>query len=155
MLNEENSMTQPSMVDGGRIDVFTNNGGKLPCDSFIDELLKLEDFNDDTILTEGIHLVAYAKNEDGEWRTIEDNDYPSKKAFADDLKANGYTNIKVKDDADLWLLDNSNYASMSALERDLRFAKKLADESPNITVWKTDYENLKNIYDKAKAQLKQ
>ena len=109
------------------------------------------------LLTEGIHLVAYVKSpyESGT-KTIEDNDYPSKKAFSDDLKANEYKVVSVLDNRDLYVADHSDYGKLSQLKKDLLKFKKWYEEekskNPNTTLWKDDYEKLKKIYDEAIKQ---
>ena len=43
------SATQPSMVDGGKVDVFGSNGSKFAVkdeEDFINQLLQLEDYNE-------------------------------------------------------------------------------------------------------------
>ena len=43
------SATQPSMVDGGKVDVFGSNGSKFSVkdeEDFINQLLQLEDYNE-------------------------------------------------------------------------------------------------------------
>lgn len=43
------SATQPSMVDGGKVDVFGSNGSKFAVKDekdFINQLLQLEDYNE-------------------------------------------------------------------------------------------------------------
>lgn len=103
-------------------------------------------------LKEGIHLVAFVRNKEGQTKTIEDSDYPSKKAFLNDLKANEFTVISIKNDADLWLLDNSNYSSLNALYKDLSMYRKWAKENPNL--WQDKYNELKELYSKAMKQMK-
>lgn len=109
------------------------------------------------LLTEGIHLVAYVKSpyEFGT-KIIEDNDYPSKKAFSDDLKANEYKVVSVFDNRDLYVADHSDYGKLSQLKKDLLNIKKWYEEekskNPSTTLWKDDYEKLKKIYDEAIKQ---
>ena len=102
-------------------------------------------------LKEGIHLIAYVKDKEGQVIPIEDNDYPSKKAFANDLRANEFTVISIKDDNDLWVLDNTNYPSLRALYEDLLKYKKWAKENPNL--WQDKYNELKELYNKAIKQV--
>lgn len=108
--------------------------------------------NIQTSLKEGMHLVAFVRNKEGQTKTIEDSDYPSKKAFLNDLKANEFTVISIKNDADLWLLDNSDYPSLNALYKDLSMYKKWAKENPNL--WQDKYNKLKELYSKAIKQMK-
>lgn len=112
----------------------------------------LESIQNNVKLKEGIHLVAYVRNKEGQIKSIEDNDYPSKRAFLNDLKANEFTVIGIKNDADLWLLDNSNYSSLNALYKDLSMFKKWAKENPNL--WQDKYDELKELYGKAIKQMK-
>lgn len=108
--------------------------------------------NIQTNLKEGMHLVAFVRNKEGQTKTIEDSDYPSKKAFANDLRANEFTVLSIKNDADLWLLDNSDYPSLNALYKDLSMYKEWAKENPNL--WQDKYNKLKELYDKAIKQMK-
>ena len=109
------------------------------------------------LLTEGIHLVAYVKSpyESGT-KTIEDNDYPSKKAFSDDLKANEYKVISIFDNRDLYVSDHSDYGKLSQLKKEMLFYKRMWEDAkrdnPDSTLFKNDYEKLKKIYDEAMNQ---
>ena len=102
---------------------------------------------------EGIHLVAYVKDKQtGEATTIEDNDYNSKQDFENDLKANGYNNISILDNRDLYLSDNTNYTRVSQLKKDLQQLKKDIDDAKDKypALYKSyvkEYDRLKTIYD--------
>lgn len=105
-------------------------------------------------LTEGIHLVAYVTDRNsGERVTIEDDDYNSKKDFEKELKLNGYTNISILDNRDLYLIDNTDYSKMSELKKKLKDLKEfMATEDKESVLYKmmnNDYNKLKEIYDKA------
>lgn len=109
------------------------------------------------LLTEGIHLVAYVESpyESGT-KTIEDNDYPSKKAFSDDLKANEYKVMSVFDNRDLYVSDHSDYGKLSQLKKEMLFYKRMWEDAKkdnsDSTLFKNDYEQLKKIYDEAMNQ---
>ena len=109
------------------------------------------------LLTEGIHLVAYVKSpyESGT-KTIEDNGYPSKKAFSDDLKANEYKVISIFDNRDLYVSDHSDYGKLSQLKKEMLFYKRMWEDAKkdnsDSTLFKNDYEKLKKIYDEAMNQ---
>lgn len=114
-------------------------------------------YNHNHLITEGIHLVAYVRNPyTNEVQTMEDTDYNTKKQFSEDLKANEFTVLSVKDNKDLYVLDNSNYPSLSALQKDLRLYKKWYEEAkkdnPNTTLYKDDIEKLQSIYNEAIKQ---
>lgn len=115
-------------------------------DIYKDELNKFDK-------NEGIHLVAYVKDKQtGEATTIEDNDYNSKQDFENDLKANGYNNISILDNRDLYLLDNTNYTRVSQLKKDLQQLKKdindAKDKYPALyKSYVKEYDRLKTIYD--------
>lgn len=111
----------------------------------------------DKNITEGIHLIAHVKSlDDNSIKTIEDNDYNSKKSFADDLKANGYSIISINDNRDIYVSENSNYVKLSQLKKQMDFYKKMWDDSkqsdPDSVLFKDDYDKLKQIYDEAMKQ---
>ena len=109
------------------------------------------------LLTEGIHLVAYVKSpyESGT-KTIEDNDYNSKKAFADDLRANEYKVISIADNRDLYVVDHSDFGKLTQLKKELDRYKQYYEEAkknnPNTTLWKDKIDKLQAIYDEAIKQ---
>lgn len=109
------------------------------------------------LLTEGIHLVAYVKSpyESGT-KTIEDNDYSSKKAFADDLRANEYKVISIADNRDLYVVDHSDFGKLAQLKKELDRYKQYYEEAkknnPNTTLWKDEIDKLQAIYDEAIKQ---
>ena len=109
------------------------------------------------LLTEGIHLVAYVKSpyESGT-KTIEDNDYNSKKAFADDLRANEYKVISIADNRDLYVVDRSDFGKLTQLKKELDRYKQYYEEAkknnPNTTLWKDEIDKLQAIYDEAIKQ---
>lgn len=109
------------------------------------------------LLTEGIHLVAYVRNPyTNEIQTMEDTDYNTKKQFSQDLKANELTVLSIKDNKDLYVLDHSDYPSLSALQKDLRLYKKWYEEAkehnPDTTLYKDVIEKLQKIYNEAIKQ---
>ena len=105
------------------------------------------------LITEGIHLIAYVKDKkSGEYSTIEDRDYNSKKDFEKELKANGYSNISILDNRDMYLIDNTNYTRVSQLKKDLQQLKKdindAKDKYPALyKSYVKEYDKLKTIYD--------
>lgn len=119
------------------------------------ELVKdLENFyTNGHLITEGIHLVAYAKDKKfGDTDRIEDNDYNSKQEFENALKSNGYNNISILDNRDLYLMDHSNYTRVSQLKKDIRQVKKdmedAKDKYPALyKSYEKEYNELKTLYD--------
>lgn len=108
-------------------------------------------------LTEGIHLVAYVKSPyDKGVKTVEDNDYSSKKEFARDLRANEYKVLSVNDNRDLYVVDHSDFGNLTQLKKEMLFYKRMWEDAkkdnPNSTLFKNDYEELKKIYDEAVRQ---
>lgn len=106
------------------------------------------------LITEGIHLIAYVKDKkSGEYSTIEDRDYNSKKDFERELRANGYSNISILDNRDMYLIDNTDYTRVSQLKKELDNLKKdmkiyNKDKYPTIYKDKLDrYNKLKEVYD--------
>lgn len=82
-------------------------------------------------ITEGIHLYGFVKDEDGNSKVIEDNSYPDKKSFERDLRANGYKVRSVKDNRDMYILDNTDYLSVDnvktqihKLQKDLKYNRE-------------------------------
>lgn len=111
---------------------------------------------EENLITEGIHLIAHVRDkQSGEAITIEDNDYNSKQQFENDLKSNGYINISILDNRDLYLMDNSNFTKISQVKKKLRELKRDIeeyDEEKYPFLHKqavNDYNNLKELYDKA------
>lgn len=108
-------------------------------------------------LNEGIHLVAYVKSpyEPGV-KTIEDSDYSSKSAFASDLRANEFTVLNVSDNRDLYVIDHSDFGNLAQLKKEMlkykRWYEDSKKENPDTTLFKSDYEKLKSIYDEAIKQ---
>lgn len=106
------------------------------------------------LITEGIHLIAYVKDKkSGEYSTIEDRDYNSKKDFERELRANGYSNISILDNRDMYLIDNTNYTRVSQLKKELDNLKKdiqTYDKEKYPFLYKDTvdkYTKLKEIYD--------
>lgn len=120
------------------------------------ELVKdLENFyTNGHLITEGIHLIAYVKDKkSGEYSTIEDRDYNSKKDFERELRANGYSNISILDNRDMYLIDNTNYTRVSQLKKELNNLKKdmkTYDKEKYPFLYKdtlNKYNKLKEVYD--------
>lgn len=116
---------------------------------------KIKIINPKNIISEGMHLIAYVKDKNsGEFATIEDSDYNSKQQFENDLKANGYTNISILDNRDLYLIDNSDFTRLSQVREKLRELKKDINEYdeqkyPSLHKLSVDnYNKLKQLYDK-------
>ena len=107
-------------------------------------------------LTEGITLTAFVRDQDGNIKMIEDRDYNSKSEFARDLRANGYTVKSVKDNRDLYVIDHSDYKGLDDLYERMMYYKRwwkdTQKENPDSTLWKSDYEELKKLYDEAMKQ---
>ena len=105
------------------------------------------------LITEGIHLIAYVKDKkSGEYSTIEDRDYNSKKDFERELRANGYSNISILDNRDMYLIDNTDYTRVSQLKKELDNLKKdindAKDKYPALyKSYVKEYDKLKTIYD--------
>ena len=108
-------------------------------------------------LTEGIHLVAYVRSpyESG-IKTIEDTDYNSKKAFADDLRANEYKVLSISDNRDLYVIDHSDFSNLAQLKKELNKYKQYYEDSkkynPDTTLLKDEIDKLQAIYDEAIKQ---
>lgn len=105
-------------------------------------------------LNEGLNLTAFViYKPTGESKMIQDSDYSSKQAFADDLRANEFIVKSVADNRDLYIINNSDYKSLNQLKKEMLKYKKYWDESkqdnPDSTLWKDDYERLKKLYDEA------
>lgn len=101
-------------------------------------------------LTEGIHLVAYGKDIDGNLKTYEDNDYPDKQSFKKDLQANEIKVISVSDNRDLYIMDHSDYSKLSQVEKDLKKYKQWKEESPKLTIYDNKIKELEDLLNKAK-----
>lgn len=93
-------------------------------EQLIDDLFE---FDLNKHLTEGEHLFAFVKDEDGNDKIIEDSDYPDKKSFKADLIANGYKVRRINTDRDMFIMDNSDYRSenevitrIKQIERDIK-----------------------------------
>ena len=106
------------------------------------------------LITEGIHLIAYVKDKkSGEYSTIEDRDYNSKKDFERELRANGYSNISILDNRDMYLIDNTDYTRVSQLKKELDNLKKdikTYDKEKYPFLYKdtlNKYNKLKEVYD--------
>lgn len=108
-------------------------------------------------LNEGINLTAFViYKPTGKSQMIQDNDYNSKKAFADDLRANEFIVKSIADNRDLYVIDHTDYKNLNQLKKEMNKYKKYWEDSksrnPNSTLWKDDYERLKRLYDEAISQ---
>lgn len=108
-------------------------------------------------LNEGINLTAFViYKPSGKSQMIQDSDYNSKKAFADDLRANEFIVKSIADNRDLYVLDHTDFRNLNELKKEMNKYKSYYEDSksrnPNSTLWKDDYEKLKQIYDEAIKQ---
>ena len=106
-------------------------------------------FNKQKIM-EGIHLIAYVRNKQTKlYSTIEDSSYNTKASFKKDLEANGYDNISILDNRDMFLIDNTDYTRVSQLKNEL---KKLRDDMKiyNKDKYPTTYKDMLDKYNKLK-----
>lgn len=108
-------------------------------------------------LNEGLNLTAFViYKPTGESKMMQYSDYNSKKAFADDLRANEFIVKSIADNRDLYVIDHSDYRNVAQLKKEMLRYKRYWEESkqdnPDSTLWKRDYERLKELYDKAMAQ---
>ena len=106
-------------------------------------------FNKQKIM-EGIHLIAYVRNKQTKlYSTIEDSSYNTKTSFKKDLEANGYDNISILDNRDMFLIDNTDYTRVSQLKNEL---KKLRDDMKiyNKDKYPTTYKDMLDKYNKLK-----
>ena len=106
-------------------------------------------------LNEGIHLYGLVKDEDGNYKTIEDSDYPDKKSFESDLRANGYTVRRINDNRDNYIMDHSDYLSINnikseiaKLKKDYNYYKENGLETLCIST-KSKIDSLQNLLDEA------
>lgn len=108
-------------------------------------------------LNEGLNLTAFVVYKPtGKPQMIQGSDYFSKKDFARDLRANDFIVRRIADNRDLYVLDHSDFVSLTQLKEKMLFYKKMwkdaKKDNPNSTLWKDDYEQLKRIYDEAVRQ---
>ena len=106
------------------------------------------------LLNEGLNLTAFmVYKPTGKPQMIQDSDYFSKKDFARDLRANDFIVRRIADNRDLYVLDHSDFVSLTQLKEKMLFYKKMWEDAkkdnPNSTLWKDDYERLKEVYDEA------
>ena len=106
-------------------------------------------------ILEGIHLIAYVRDKQTKlYSTIEDSSYNTKTSFKKDLEANGYDNISILDNRDMFLIDNTNYMRVSQLKNELKKLRddmKIYSEDKYPTIYKDildKYNKLKEVYDK-------
>ena len=111
-------------------------------------------FNKQKIM-EGIHLIAYVRNKQTKlYSTIEDSSYNTKASFKKDLEANGYDNISILDNRDMFLIDNTDYTRVSQLKNELKKLRddmKIYNKDKYPTTYKgmlDKYNKLKEVYDK-------
>ena len=106
-------------------------------------------------ILEGIHLIAYVRDRQTKlYSTIEDSSYNTKTSFKKDLEANGYDNISILDNRDMFLIDNTNYMRVSQLKNELKKLRddmKIYSKDRYPTIYKDmldKYNKLKEVYDK-------
>ena len=106
-------------------------------------------------ILEGIHLIAYVRDKQTKlYSTIEDSSYNTKTSFKKDLEANGYDNISILDNRDIFLIDNTNYMRVSQLKNELKKLRddmKIYSKDKYPTIYKDmldKYNKLKEVYDK-------
>lgn len=106
-------------------------------------------------IMEGIHLIAYVRDKQTKlYSTIEDSSYNTKTSFKKDLEANGYDNISILDNRDMFLIDNTNYMRVSQLKNELKKLRddmKIYSKDKYPTIYKDmldKYNKLKEVYDK-------
>lgn len=106
-------------------------------------------------ILEGIHLIAYVRDKQTKlYSTIEDSSYNTKTSFKKDLEANGYDNISILDNRDMFLIDNTNYMRVSQLKNELKKLRddmKIYSKDKYPTIYKDmldKYNKLKEVYDK-------
>ncbi len=100
-------------------------------------------------ITEGIHLYGYVTDEDGNSKVIEDSDYPDKKSFENDLRCNGYKVRKIKDNRDMYLVDNSDFVSIDSLKKRIRELQKDIDNGYSALGQKNEIVKLRELLDNA------
>lgn len=101
-------------------------------------------------LTEGMHLFAFVKDEDGNNKIIEDNDYPDKKSFENDLRANGYTVRRINDEKDMFIMDNSDYRSLNEVTNKIKQIEKDIKDGIALPSEKIELSNLKELLNKVR-----
>lgn len=106
-------------------------------------------------ILEGIHLIAYVRDKQTKlYSAIEDSSYNTKASFKKDLEANGYDNISILDNRDMFLIDNTNYMRVSQLKNELKKLRddmKIYSKDKYPTIYKDmldKYNKLKEVYDK-------
>lgn len=102
----------------------------------------------ENILTEGIHLFAFVKDEDGNNKIIEDSDYPDKNSFKKDLQANGYTVRRINDEKDMYIMDHSDYRSVNELTNKIKQIEKDMKDGIALPSEKIELSNLKELLNK-------
>lgn len=102
--------------------------------------------NSSVKLNEGIHLTAVVRdayNNDTSWKVMEDNDYPNKQSYKNDLRANGYAVEGVYDNRDTYIRENSDYPSLDYVKNLLKKEKQYNKEYGKET--STIQKNLENL----------
>ena len=114
-------------------------------EQLIDDLLS---FYWNKHLTEGMHLYAFVKDEDGNDKIIEDSDYPDKKSFKADLIANGYKVRRINTDRDMFIMDNSDYRSENEVITRIKQIEKDIKDGIALPSQKIELSNLKALLSK-------
>lgn len=142
------------------LDVFKKNEGKFVSPYNYDTLINLIETEnkyckgkiqilESKRITEGIHLYGYVTDEDGNSKVIEDSDYPDKKSFENDLRCNGYKVRKIKDNRDMYLVDNSDFVSVDAVKKRIKELQKDIDNGFSALGQKNEIAKLKELLDNA------
>ena len=100
-------------------------------------------------LNESLHLFGFVKDEDGNSKVIEDYDYPDKKSFENDLRANGFIVNRVCDNRDIYIMDHSDYLSVNQLKNKIKQIEKDIEEGIAISTDKLMLQELKDLLRKA------
>ncbi len=142
------------------LNVFKKNEGKFVSPYNYDTLINLIETEnkyckgkiqilESKRITEGIHLYGYVTDEDGNSKVIEDSDYPDKKSFENDLRCNGYKVRKIKDNRDMYLVDNSDFVSVDAVKKRIKELQKDIDNGFSALGQKNEIAKLKELLDNA------
>lgn len=114
-----------------------------------------------SIKNEGIQLTAIVRYSDprpGEsngYKKLDDNSYNNKKDFKQDLKANGYIVRTIWDNRDKYVIDNSDYKSLSDVSNNIAYYKRELknmdkEKYPTLTKsYKEKIEELVELYNNA------
>jgi len=85
-------------------------------------------------------LSAYVKEKGTKNYKVIEGEYPTKAAFGNDLKANGYTVVRISNKRDLAAQETGKYKSFSEMKE---MAKKLWSKNPEL--WASELAMVENI----------